>query len=94
MLADGKVGDIKGRTEGKRVKDVAFQGKTLTGRDVRDKLDLRSSDFTWKQEGDKIVVTTKGFGHGVGMSQYGANGMAAEGKNIQISSLITTKALK
>ena len=42
VLADGKVGDIKGRTEGKRVKDVAFQGKTLTGRDVRDKLDLRS----------------------------------------------------
>ncbi len=80
VLADGKVGNIKDLTEGKRVKDVAFQGKTLTGKQVREKLDLRSSDFTWKQEGDKIVVTTKGFGHGVGMSQYGANGMAAEGK--------------
>lgn len=80
ILADGKVGNIKDLTEGKRVKDVEFQGKTLTGKQVREKLDLRSSDFTWKQEGDNITVTTKGFGHGVGMSQYGANGMAGEGK--------------
>ena len=32
VLADGKVGNIKDLTEGKRVKDVAFQGKTLTGK--------------------------------------------------------------
>lgn len=81
VLTDGKVGDIKERTEGKRVKDVEFQGKTLTGKEVREKLDLRSSDFTWKQQGSNIIVTTKGFGHGVGMSQYGANGMAKEGKS-------------
>ncbi|MGG0237447.1 stage II sporulation protein D [Bacillus rhizoplanae] len=80
VLANGNIGNIKERTEGKRVKEVEFQGKTLTGKDVRDKLGLRSSDFTWKQQGDQIVVTTKGFGHGVGMSQYGANGMAREGK--------------
>ncbi|PDZ09371.1 stage II sporulation protein D [Bacillus pseudomycoides] len=80
VLANGKVGNIKDRTEGKRVKDVEFQGKTLTGKEVRTKLGLRSSDFTWKQQGKSIVVTTKGFGHGVGMSQYGANGMAKEGK--------------
>lgn len=80
VLANGKVGDIKERTEGKRVKEVNFQGKTLTGKDVRDKLGLRSSDFTWQQQGDQIVIKTKGYGHGVGMSQYGANGMAKEGK--------------
>ncbi|HDX9587185.1 TPA: stage II sporulation protein D [Bacillus pseudomycoides] len=80
VLANGKVGDIKDRTEGKRVKEVDFQGKTLTGKDVREKLGLRSSDFMWKQQGDQIVITTKGYGHGVGMSQYGANGMAKEGK--------------
>lgn len=80
VLESGKVGNIKERTKGKRVKDVEFQGKTLTGKEVREKLDLRSSDFTWKQEGNNIVVTTKGYGHGVGMSQYGANGMAKEGK--------------
>lgn len=80
VLENGKVGNIKERTEGKRVKDVEFQGKTLTGKEVRTKLELRSSDFTWKQQGNRIVVITKGYGHGVGMSQYGANGMAKEGK--------------
>lgn len=80
VLANGNIGNIKERTEGKRVKEVDFQGKTLTGKDVRDKLGLRSSDFTWKQQGNQIFITTKGYGHGVGMSQYGANGMAKEGK--------------
>ena len=35
--------------------------------------------FTITQNNDKITINTKGFGHGVGMSQYGANGMAKEG---------------
>lgn len=81
VLADGNVGNITGRTEGNRVKEVAFQGKSLTGKEVREKLELRSSDFTWKQQGSNIIVKTKGYGHGVGMSQYGANGMAKEGKD-------------
>ncbi|CAM4065465.1 stage II sporulation protein D [Bacillus manliponensis] len=80
IAGDGKVGTIKERTEGKRVKEVVFNDKTLTGKEVREKLGLRSSDFSWKQKGDQIIVTTKGYGHGVGMSQYGANGMAKEGK--------------
>ncbi|MBT2737935.1 stage II sporulation protein D [Bacillus sp. ISL-7] len=75
------IGKIVDRTEGKRVGKVDFNGKVLSGRDIRDKLNLRSSDFAWKRKGDNIVITTKGFGHGVGMSQYGANGMAMEGKN-------------
>lgn len=81
VLANGKVGNITERTSGQRVKTVSFNGKQLSGREVREKLGLRSSDFTWKQEGSQIVVTTKGYGHGVGMSQYGANGMAKEGKS-------------
>ena len=52
----------------------------LHGKEVREKLKLKSTDFTWERKGDKIIVNTKGYGHGVGMSQYGANGMAAEGK--------------
>ncbi|MEH7074327.1 stage II sporulation protein D [Neobacillus drentensis] len=75
------IGKIIDRTKGKRVGKVDFNGKVLTGKDIREKLDLRSSDFAWKRKGDNIVITTKGFGHGVGMSQYGANGMAKEGKS-------------
>ncbi|MCA0151527.1 stage II sporulation protein D [Rossellomorea vietnamensis] len=78
---DGSVGTITSRTEGKRVAKVEINGREFTGREIRDKLGLRSSDFTWYLKDDHIVIATKGFGHGVGMSQYGANGMAKEGKN-------------
>lgn len=81
VLANGKVGNIAERTSGHRVKTVSFNGKQLSGREVREKLGLRSSDFTWRQEGSQVIITTKGYGHGVGMSQYGANGMAKEGKS-------------
>ncbi|MHC0036491.1 stage II sporulation protein D [Pseudoneobacillus sp. C159] len=74
------IGEITERTEGNRVAKVKIGGKTLTGKDVREKLDLKSSDFSWVKKGDHIVIKTKGYGHGVGMSQYGANGMAKEGK--------------
>ncbi|WP_273851707.1 stage II sporulation protein D [Guptibacillus spartinae] len=77
---DGSIGSIKTLTEGKRVAEVSINGKTYSGREIRDLLGLRSSDFSWKRDGDNIDITTKGFGHGVGMSQYGANGMAEEGK--------------
>ncbi|PFP30914.1 stage II sporulation protein D [Bacillus sp. AFS073361] len=77
------IGKIVDRTAGKRVGKVDFNGKVLSGIQIREKLELRSSDFSWKRKGDNIVITTKGFGHGVGMSQYGANGMAKEGKNYQ-----------
>ncbi|MBM7652633.1 stage II sporulation protein D [Neobacillus cucumis] len=73
------IGKIVARTTGKRVGKVNFNGKVLTGKEIREKLDLKSSDFTWQRKGNNIVITTKGFGHGVGMSQYGANGMAEEG---------------
>lgn len=75
------IGKIVARTAGKRVGKVDFNGKVLSGKDIREKLDLKSSDFAWERKGDTIVITTKGFGHGVGMSQYGANGMAEEGSD-------------
>ena len=53
---------------------------TVTGNDIRTALGLRSADFEVEYTDDKAVFTTKGFGHGVGMSQYGANAMASEGK--------------
>jgi len=70
-------------TKGKRIAKANISGKELAGTDIRDKLGLKSTDFTMTREGQNIVVTTKGYGHGVGMSQYGANGMAAEGKTYE-----------
>lgn len=62
-----------------RVQSMVINGKNYTGRQVREKLRLASSDFTIEKEGDDFVFVTKGNGHGVGMSQYGAQGMAKEG---------------
>ncbi|KHE68446.1 stage II sporulation protein D [Halobacillus sp. BBL2006] len=69
------------KTEGNRVEKVVFGDQTFSGREIREKLNLPSSDFTIQQKGSHVIFTTKGYGHGVGMSQYGANGMAKTGKN-------------
>lgn len=54
--------------------------KTVTGNDIRTALSLRSACFEIRYEGEEAVIATKGYGHGVGMSQYGANSMASDGK--------------
>lgn len=53
--------------------------RTVTGNEIRTALGLRSADFDVSFDGDEAVFTTRGYGHGVGMSQYGANSMAAAG---------------
>lgn len=68
------------RTASNRVKELTINEQTFTGKEVREKLNLRSNDFAVKQQNDHFIFTTKGYGHGVGMSQYGANGMAKDGK--------------
>ncbi|WP_456277463.1 stage II sporulation protein D [Bacillus sp. AK128] len=78
-----EIGTITARTKGNRVGSVQIAGKTFTGKEVRELLGLYSSDFTWERKGNQIIITTKGYGHGVGMSQYGANGMAKQGKTYQ-----------
>lgn len=71
------------RTESGRVDELILAGHTFSGREIREKLELPSSDFSIKQVNDHLVFQTKGYGHGVGMSQYGANGMAKEGENYE-----------
>lgn len=66
-------------TTGRRIKEISIGGTIFTGREVREKLGLRSSQFSMSRKGNKILITTYGNGHGVGMSQWGANGMAKEG---------------
>ncbi|GAE37556.1 stage II sporulation protein D [Halalkalibacter akibai] len=81
LPGDGSIGEISERTESGRVAKVVIEGKEFSGRHIREKLELESSDFNWEQQGEQITIETKGYGHGVGMSQDGANGMALEGKN-------------
>lgn len=71
------------RTNSQRVKELTIGDHTFSGREVREKLQLQSSDFSIEQKNNHLIFKTKGYGHGVGMSQYGANGMAKEGKNYE-----------
>lgn len=70
---------INGRTDGKRVSTATVGGKTLPGTEIRRLLGLRSAAFDWTFEKGKVKITTYGSGHGVGMSQWGAEGMAKTG---------------
>jgi stage II sporulation protein D len=74
---------VLSRTAGQRVKEVKIGDRTYTGRKVRELLDLNSSHFSMNLEKNKVVIHTRGYGHGVGMSQWGANGMAREGKKAE-----------
>lgn len=67
-------------TPGGGIKAMAICGETYTGTQLRRLLGLPSTAMTITAEGDTIVVVTKGYGHRVGMSQYGADAMAATGK--------------
>lgn len=67
------------RSSTNRIISLKINEKEFSGRTLYDKLGLKSTDFSLKKEGDNIVINTTGYGHGVGMSQYGAEGMALEG---------------
>ncbi len=67
------------RTAGRRVKTLLAGDKRLKGTEVRQLLGLRSASFEWKAERGMAVLTVYGYGHGVGMSQWGAEGMARAG---------------
>lgn len=77
-----KINDIE-KTNTNRVISITINNKKFKGTEIYQKLSLRSTDFTITQLGTNIEIKTIGFGHGVGMSQYGAEGMAQEGYNYQ-----------
>lgn len=66
------------RNSSNRVSTIEINNKKFTGVQVRKSLLLRSTDF-YITVGDNITILTKGYGHGVGMSQYGANYLANSG---------------
>lgn len=70
---------IMSHTTGGRVKEIKVGDQRYSGREFREKLGLRSSQFTITVDGAEARITTYGYGHGVGMSQWGANGMAKQG---------------
>lgn len=70
-------------TSGGGVETIELGGCIYTGVQLRGLFGLRSTDFSVIQQGNDIIFTTHGFGHRVGLSQYGADEMARNGKSYQ-----------
>ena len=70
-------------TRGGGVATMVIGGKTYTGTELREMLDLYSTAFSMKAEDGMITVSTTGKGHRVGMSQYGADAMASSGSTYE-----------
>ena len=70
-------------TDGGGVETITVRGTVFTGTQLRAKLALRSTAFSLEVTGKTITITTRGFGHRVGMSQYGAQAMAEAGADFR-----------
>ena len=80
-INDYKIRDIKiDRYDTGRVKEMIINNQKYSGTKIRSLLGLRSTDFNIIYDYETVKIETKGYGHGVGMSQYGANAMANDGK--------------
>lgn len=66
-------------SEGGSVKSITIGGTEFSGREIRNIFSLRSSCFKIIANNENVTFEVTGYGHGVGMSQYGANAMAKEG---------------
>lgn len=70
-------------TQGGGVESIVVSGKTFSGTELRSLLGLRSTAFTVEATGEGVTITTRGFGHRVGLSQYGADAMASSGSSFE-----------
>lgn len=76
--ASSWIGGVRRNRSG-RVESVAVGGVRIEGSRMRTLFKLRSTNFELEYSDGKFVFTVRGYGHGVGMSQYGANVMAKQG---------------
>lgn len=84
-LSDDKTSWLKinNVSEAGMVLDISVGGKQFKGSEIRELLTIRSPFYTISYEGDKFKIEAKGYGHGVGLSQYGANDMALKGNTYE-----------
>lgn len=75
--------EILEKTEAGSVKKIKVNGTIMKGTEFRTKLGIRSTYFTLIQNGSNVEINTQGYGHGVGMSQYGALAMSKKGYTYQ-----------
>ena len=72
---------IDGRDDGGYVASVTVCGTTVSGDEFRDRFGFASACFTIAEVDGRVRIVTKGLGHGYGLSQWGANELAKDGKD-------------
>lgn len=78
---DDPIPSMLERSENGMVKRIGWKNKSMTGTKFRELLGLPSARFTIFCRNGQVIINTIGYGHGVGMCQYGADGLAEEGKS-------------
>ena len=79
-MDNNKINNIKiDRSNTNRINNIKVNNKNYKGTKFRSLLNLKSTDIEIKYDNDYVYIHTVGYGHGVGMSQYGANYMAQDG---------------
>lgn len=79
----GEILQLVAKTATGRPKVLRVAGREVPATALRETLGLRSTNFTWKIDGNRVTFYTAGHGHGVGLCQYGAKGFARRGYNFQ-----------
>jgi len=84
-LTSGEAGrvEVVARSPSGRVLRIRVGSREFSGREVREKLGLPSTLFTVERRGDGVIFSVRGYGHGVGMSQYGAAALARKGNDFR-----------
>ena len=70
-------------TQSNRVKTLKVGNLNLSGVEIRTLIGLKSANFEIEMSGNNIKFKVKGYGHGIGMSQTGADSMAKSGSNYE-----------
>lgn len=80
-LSNAESIEILSKTSSGRSKKLQVDEHLLSAEEFRRLFQLPSTWLNLKKQKDNLLIKSKGYGHGLGMCQYGANGMAAQGKN-------------
>ncbi len=72
---------ILSKTPSGRSKKLQLDNRTISAEEFRRILQLPSTNLNLKNDNKQLLIISKGYGHGLGMCQYGANGMASRGKS-------------
>lgn len=79
--SENQLVNITERFDSGIVRTVSVSGTEMSGTDFRTLLKLKSADFSAENDGENVIITCRGNGHFVGMSQYGADYMARQGSS-------------